>query len=170
MKTINLSFISLILILIGTGCAGVSKKNCAGTDWKQQGVIDGKKGQAATEILKTEKMCQAKKVDFPILAYKEGWVEGVKEYCSPENGFKLSSTGKKVNVVNCPIEYQPSLVESIKKGEEFLKVEKNIVKTEKAKENMKEKRDEVKADISDANKKLDNLKAEKEKMLTPESN
>lgn len=169
-KNTILSISTLIFLIMSIGCSGMSKKDCTATDWKQQGISDGQKGLAAEKILKTEKFCRQKNVDFPIVSYKEGWVEGMKDYCSPENGFKLSSTGKKVNVANCPIEYQPKLVESIKKGEEFLKVEKNIAKLEKTKEKMKAKREDVKDNISETQKELEKLKAEKEKMLTPESN
>ncbi len=161
---------AIFITLISIGCSGVSRSDCSSTDWKQKGVSDGQKGQAAEDILKTEKFCKQKNVDFPIVSYKEGWVDGIKEYCSPENGFKLSSKGKKVNVANCPIEYQPNLVDSIKKGEEYLKVQKNIVKLEKNKENLKEKREDVKDNISENQSELEKLKAEKEKMLTPESN
>lgn len=173
-KSLGFVFIMLSLTLVfftSLGCSGISKKSCSDTDWKQQGITDGNNGKAATDILNTEKSCKEKNADFPILTYKQGWVEGIQVYCSPENGFKLASQGQKLKVENCPIEFQPKLVDSIKKGEEFLKAEKSIARLEKAEEKMKDKRASVKEDISETKKEIEKLKENKEKILSsPEVN
>ncbi len=161
LSSIQTSMVALLALGLLTSCSGFSRKNCEQTDWKQQGVIDGKKGLAAESIMKTEKSCSKKGSEFPISKYKDGWMEGIAVYCSAENGFKLASEGKKVAVNHCPIEFRPALEQNIKLGLEFAGIESKIEKLQKQKASMKDERQDVKEKMSEIENELDTLKAKK---------
>lgn len=163
MKT-SILFTALTLLIFSIGCSGLSKSACTNTNWKEKGVVDGSKGQAAEKILVTEKACSKKGTEFPIVEYKTGWLEGIATYCSPENGFKLSSEGKKVAVENCPIEFRPALLQNIKLGQEYVGVQAKIKSLEKSKSSMKEERQDVKEKLSKINSDLDSLKQKQEEL------
>jgi hypothetical protein len=163
MKNMTL-FTALTILMFSIGCSGLSKSDCTNTNWKEKGVVDGTSGQAAEKILKTEKVCSKKGAEFPITEYKNGWLEGIAVYCSPQNGFKLSSEGKKVDVENCPIEFRPALLQNIKLGQEFAGVESKIKSLEKDKSSMKEEKQDVKEKISKIESELNTLKEKKEEL------
>jgi hypothetical protein len=159
----NIKIISVAILSIGLigGCSGVSKKSCNQTNWKEQGISDGKKGLAAEGILKTEKSCASKGSEFPITEYKDGWMEGIAVYCSPENGFNMAKEGKTLNINNCPIEFRPALEQNIKLGKEFAGVESKIKDLQKQKESMKDDRQDVKEKITEIEKELNTLESKR---------
>jgi hypothetical protein len=160
-KNIKLLLASGFALSLIVGCSGMSKKECTQTNWKEQGVKDGTKGIAAENILKTEKLCAGKGTDFPISEYKDGWMEGIAAYCSPENGFNMAKEGKSLNVTNCPIEYRPAFEQNIKLGQEFAGVESKIKDLKKQRESMKDESQDVKQKISEIEKELDTLQSKK---------
>lgn len=161
LKIAKLGLASTAALFLIAGCSSTSKNDCTGTNWKSQGVVDGKKGINAEKILKTEETCSKKGVEFPITEYKEGWMEGIAVYCAPENGYEMAKKGKSLNVEVCPIEFRPALEENIKKGKEFAAAEAQMKKLEKQKEKLKEKRENQKEEISKIEGKLENLEEKK---------
>lgn len=160
-KNIKMILVSGFALSLIAGCSGISKRDCNQTNWKEQGVNDGKNGLAAENILKTEKMCAGKGTDFPITEYKEGWMEGIAVYCSAENGFNSAKEGKTLNVNNCPIEFRPVVEQNIKLGKEFAGVESKIKDLKKQRESMKDESQDVKEKISEIEKELDTLQSKR---------
>ncbi len=166
-KKLNILSSFSVAVLLGAfiqGCSGVSKNQCMESNWKNKGIEDGKKGLAAEQILETQKVCSKKGMDFPITEYKEGWEQGIADYCAPQNGFNMASKGKDMKVENCPIQFRPALAKNIDLGKKFADAESKIEKLQNESKSLKGDKKDIKQKISDVERELSDLKAQKESL------
>lgn len=74
---------------------------CQATDWWALGFEDGVKGLRADQFGKYRRECAPHGVTANITLYLEGRDEGLYEYCTPQNGYRLGVDGRKFANV-CP--------------------------------------------------------------------
>ena len=71
---------ALCLVLILSGCAGLSEAECRGTDWYQLGKRDGEVYGSRAMIDQYTKSCSAFAVKPDEAQYMVGWADGNMEY------------------------------------------------------------------------------------------
>lgn len=86
-----LGFLSLLGILLSSGCATLSEQACQEGDWYGIGYEDGTKGYEHNRLLEHATAC----LDFGISPnetdYRRGWDVGIAVYCTKESGYKEGS-------------------------------------------------------------------------------
>lgn len=76
------------------GCATMSAQECLSADWRQIGYEDGSQGRAAAFLQQRRSDCLDKANIAPDgRAYEQGRLDGLKLYCTPENGFRIGASG-----------------------------------------------------------------------------
>jgi hypothetical protein len=110
-----LSFCALGL----AGCSTLSVEErtaaCANTDWYRFGVNDGTLGVPVSE--RTERFTDCAELGRPadVASYQAGRAEGLKEYCTAENGYDVGYRGRRYERV-CPPELEPDFLQGYAEG------------------------------------------------------
>lgn len=163
--------LSMFALLMGA-CSTSTKNSCNNNDWKEIGKESGRKGEAADVVMKDQKKCEKLGIDIPLNAYKDGWLEGIDQYCSESNAFELGQDGDKHTVENCPIELQPAFQASYDKGlklkevnKELESVESKIGSVDSKKEKLKDEIEEKRKEINALENKQSDLRSQKENIL-----
>lgn len=169
----------ITLFAFSVAACGTSSKQeyCNTTNWKDMGNKTGLKGQPADVVMKDQKSCAEVGVQIPLVEFKEGWEEGIQQYCSEENAVRLGRSGEKHMSENCPIEYRPKFLAAYEEGVKLKSVNKKIEKVEKQidradaeKEKLKREVDKKRQKISDLESQQSNLKDKKESLLETKQN
>lgn len=94
--------VPLVTFLLGSlsGCASISQEECLLGDWYQLGLADGQDGKK-NYAADYKKDCSEYKVKMDVKAYNQGRDEGLKAYCTYENGVSLGQLNQTYNHV-CP--------------------------------------------------------------------
>jgi hypothetical protein len=88
---------------------------CRATDWASYGQNDGILGVSAAE--RTEKFSDCAALGYPadIAAYQTARAEGLKTYCTVENGYEVGYAGRRYRNV-CPPELEPAFLQGYEQG------------------------------------------------------
>lgn len=102
MRKVPHCIFSLLIIITLSGCAAISKEECLLGDWYQVGLSDGQQGvknKAATY----HKECSKYQAQVDVKRYNDGRNEGLKSFCTYQNGVSHGMSNKTYNNV-CPTE------------------------------------------------------------------
>ncbi len=94
-------FVAMLLSLLVSGCAAMSKKECLNAQWQSVGYEDGAKGNEASRIGEYRKSCAEFNVSPNVGAYMQGRLQGLAQWCTPSNGYYQGTRGAVYNGV-CP--------------------------------------------------------------------
>ncbi len=92
---------ALLLTLLLAGCATMDKSECREADWTMIGLEDGAKGRPLSYISRHRKSCAEYGVSPDLARYKRGHGDGLKQFCTPENGYRIGRAGRSYDNV-CP--------------------------------------------------------------------
>lgn len=92
---------ALLLTLLLAGCATMDKSECREADWMIVGLEDGAKGRPLSYISRHRKSCAEYGVSPDLARYKRGHGDGLKQFCTPENGYRIGRAGRSYDNV-CP--------------------------------------------------------------------
>lgn len=115
----------LLFSFIFSGCASLSKNECANANWDAIGYRDGSRGKSVSRFDTHEKACTKHgfKADFAL--YKDGHQRGLEEvYCKPGNGYRLGLNGRGYNNV-CPAGAAPEFLAAYHYGRDIYKVQRS---------------------------------------------
>jgi Protein of unknown function (DUF2799) len=84
----------LPLLALLPGCATMSKAECMTVDWQTVGYEDGAAGRSGDRIAQHRKACAKHGVTPDLSAYQAGREQGLREYCQPQNGYRLGENGR----------------------------------------------------------------------------
>ena len=106
----------LLSLVFQTGCATLSKEDCAKADWAQIGHDDGAKGKRPEEFLKHRNACATHNIKADVETYQKSWANALlDEYCTEGRGFTLGRTGKIYHKI-CPKEVEYAFLKGYKRG------------------------------------------------------
>jgi hypothetical protein len=120
---------SSILVLLLTGCAGMSQKDCAATDWRTVGYEDGVNGYSGGRIARYRTACSKYGVAPDLAAYQAGREQGLHEFCRPANGYRIGAAGGSYEGV-CPADLEPPFVAAYNAGHELYTLEARVYNTD----------------------------------------
>jgi len=75
------------------GCASMSKNECLYADWQAIGFEDGSVGMPASAVTSRRQSCAKAGVTPDMASYLAGRDQGLTEYCTPGNAFRVGENG-----------------------------------------------------------------------------
>jgi len=120
----------LIISLSFYGCATMKKEECLTVNWYNIGYEDGVKGYKTSRITKHRKSCSKYGVIPNLQSYQIGHTEGLREYCTPHQGYILGLKGRTYNDI-CQGELKNPFQEAYNIGLDTYLFQKAIYKKER---------------------------------------
>ncbi len=111
----NLVLITLCFSLLFGGCSSVSKRDCLNTNWESLGYSDGSRGIHYTQLEKHRQYCAEFKVAPDHEAYRHGWNQGIRNYCTADRGYRLGAAGKEYRNI-CPANISAGYIAGWERG------------------------------------------------------
>ncbi|MGO1246480.1 MAG: DUF2799 domain-containing protein [Oceanisphaera sp.] len=112
-------------VMVLSGCASMTEQECLTANWLEKGVSDGRSGYALTRLNNHHKACAKVGVMPNAQQYKEGRNQGLKHYCTPENGFLQGQQGQAYRQV-CPAKLAPDFLRAFTDGKQLYNATKRI--------------------------------------------
>ena len=84
----------LFMVALLSGCATMSKKECLNANWDAIGYSDGSRGIHYSHLEKRRQSCLEYQVVPDDIAYRHGWDQGIRRYCTSTTGYNLGTAGK----------------------------------------------------------------------------
>lgn len=116
----------LLLFSVG-GCATLNESECRNADWRIIGMEDGVNGKLTSYVGKHRKACAKHDIIPDLVVYRQGYSEGIKQYCTEIKGFEVGKKGANYNGV-CPPELEILFLEGYHFGLKFHTVKNDIKK------------------------------------------
>lgn len=108
--------ILVAFIVAGAGCSsGLTREECQVVDWRSIGYEDGLAGHPQGNISQHRKACAKHGVAMNLAEYRQGWDEGVQQYCQPGNGYRHGRNGRRYSAV-CPPALEPAFLDAYREG------------------------------------------------------
>jgi len=105
--------------LIAAACTVVPPEEraaaCRATDWHQFGYNDGLLGVLSSE--RTQRFADCIELGVPVdtAAYAAGRAEGLRQYCTVQNGYDVGRAGRRYEKV-CPPDLEPGFLQGYDRG------------------------------------------------------
>jgi hypothetical protein len=137
---------ALVASLALGGCASMSKDECLTVDWRTIGFEDGAAGYSGDRIGQHRKACAKHGVTPDLEAYRTGREEGLREYCRPQNGYRLGAQGGSYEGF-CPADLDDAFVNAYQSGRELYGLESRLNNTTYQLESRQRALDGIEQDI-----------------------
>jgi hypothetical protein len=110
--------LALLLSLTATGCATLDKSECREADWGIIGLEDGARGRPLSYIGRHREACAEHGVKLDLALYQRGHTEGLKQFCTADNGFRQGRAGRTYNNA-CPAELNGQFLAGYETGRQL---------------------------------------------------
>lgn len=117
----NIRFVTVFTLfaVIGlSGCASMSKDECAVSDWHAIGFEDGARGYTAERIGNHRKACGKHGISPDFENYQSGRAKGLRQFCQPARGFSVGANGGQYYGV-CPSDLEMDFVDAYNSGHQL---------------------------------------------------
>lgn len=86
---------TLVVVLFAlTSCATLNEEECRSADWRELGHQDGAAGKTMSHIQEHRRACGEHKLPVDEQQWHAGWAQGIRLYCTPENGLLQGKQGR----------------------------------------------------------------------------
>lgn len=110
---------AIITGFVFSGCASLSKEECATADWQAIGYADGSRGDTAARFNSHQKACAEHGYSANFANYKAGHQHGLEEvFCKPRSGYQLGLHGGNYQNV-CPAYLEPEFLDAYHHGRDI---------------------------------------------------
>ena len=135
----------LFIPLFAAGCATLSEKECRSADWHQIGFNDGREGFVRARVEDHSEACSKTGVSVDRDRYFAGREAGLRQYCTPEGGFRAGSEGKSYSEV-CPPALAPAFLSRYEAGKRIYDLRRRIDSLESERRDKERKLDKASSD------------------------
>lgn len=143
----------LVLCLIVSGCASLSKEECANANWDAIGYQDGSRGKPAGRFNTHQKACAGHGYKASFAEYKNGHLRGLKEvFCKPRNGYQLGLRGSGYKNV-CPSELEQAFLAAYHHGRDIHEAQRSYT-------NLNQQLSRLKTELTEVDERLAALRHE----------
>jgi len=116
----------LVIVTISLqGCGTLSPDECQTADWYTIGYQDGLQGRVSRPVAEQPEACAKRDVTARVTRYTQGRDHGLKQFCSPRNGFRLGLEGLPYNGV-CLAGAEQEFLPAYEQGKEIFDSELQI--------------------------------------------
>ena len=135
MEKIKLSILMIITLLMMTGCASISEEQCRIGDWYQLGLEDGRQGKK-NQAANYSGDCAEYKVSVDLEKYNAGRDQGLKSYCSYDNGAFIGGQNASYEHV-CPAELSSEFLAGYVPHKNLAQAESDVQSVERRLSNLR---------------------------------
>ena len=96
----------------------LSRNECQSMDWRIVGYEDGAAGYPGSQIGTHRKACGEYGVTPDFDAYQAGRAEGLREFCTAANGYRIGAAGGQYAAA-CPVEREENFLRAFSEGHEL---------------------------------------------------
>lgn len=132
--------------MILTGCSSMSANECIATDWRTVGYEDGVVGYSGNRIGQYRKACSKHGVAPDLAEYQAGRDQGLREFCKPQNGFRVGARGNGYNGV-CPAELDAAFMGAYETGRQLYTLRSRVGSTQDEISSMRAEMDRIDQDL-----------------------
>lgn len=135
-----IKFCAVVSLVFLWGCGSkpsLSEYQCSAGDWYTVGESDGLKGYSQSRLLAHQNACGPQGVVPDSTAYRQGWTQGIAQFCEPQKGYQQGVAGHSMSKA-CPQPHQASFAQAYDEGRrlyvaryEVRQLENAIAQTEK---------------------------------------
>jgi hypothetical protein len=123
---LKLELLAGTLLLLGlAGCASMNESECLALDWRTVGYEDGVAGYAGDRVAHHRKACGKHGVTPDLDAYQAGREQGLREFCQPDNGYRLGLRGAGL-ASSCPVELKADFQSAYDHGFELYSLRSRV--------------------------------------------
>ena len=117
----------LALACLGlSSCATtLSRNECQSMEWRIVGYEDGAAGQPGSQIGAHRKACAEHGVSPDFDAYQAGRAEGLREFCTATNGYRIGAAGGQYAGA-CPAEREEPFLRAFSEGRELYSLRNRV--------------------------------------------
>jgi len=181
------SILLLATVIFITGCSSISKEECKTGDWNGIGYRDGMSGKPISRVSSYIEECGKAGSTVDRAMYEKGRNEGLKIYCSRENGFNAGKNGSSM-FTECPSNLQSAFMKAYNLGKKVHELKGKLDSVRKDQDELEKKMDDpvttpnertlIRQRLRDLEEKKDSvnreltraeLEAEREMSLAPQS-
>ena len=141
-KAMALGLISAVAL---GGCTTLSREECLIGDWYELGARDGAAGYSTERLAEHRQACSEYRIRPDREAYRAGWQDGIRDYCTPQRGFSEGRKGASYDGV-CPPSLERSFVRQYQIGRELYQQDLRIQDLERERERERRKEEHRKKD------------------------
>ena len=88
------TLLAMALALALASCASMEPDQCRAADWLRVGQSDGARGDNPNSIAAYTEDCAQVGIRPDAGRYRQGWDIGIKDFCTPRNGWRAGTTGQ----------------------------------------------------------------------------
>lgn len=114
-----------LIALLLSGCASLSETECRSGDWYGVGLVDGQNGAPLSRLSDHREACAEFGISIDGDRYRAGRDEGLRSYCTPENGVHVGRSGATYHNV-CPAELAGEFMRQYRFGYTIWEVEQAL--------------------------------------------
>lgn len=116
----NVKHLAVVTLVIGatlalSNCQTLNEDQCSVTDWRILGGTDGAAGRAQDYVARHQEACTKYGIPVDVPAWRSGWQEGIRRYCTPYNGLDVGRRGSSY-ANSCPADLAVSFREAYDTG------------------------------------------------------
>ncbi len=100
------------------GCGSkpsLSEYQCSAGDWYTVGQSDGLNGYGQSRLLAHQNACGPQGVVPDSKAYRQGWAQGIAQFCEPQKGYQRGVEGQAMSNA-CPQQHQAAFAQAYDEG------------------------------------------------------
>ncbi|OIO67121.1 MAG: hypothetical protein AUJ56_10900 [Zetaproteobacteria bacterium CG1_02_49_23] len=101
--------VSMLLMSTFFGCATMSKTDCENADWRAIGYNEGGRGIHYSNVARHSESCGKYQITPNESAYRQGWEEGIRRYCSSDTGYRIGVSGNPFPNI-CPADVEANFL------------------------------------------------------------
>jgi hypothetical protein len=115
----------ILLVALGlSACAAMDEATCRQGYWFGAGIRDGQQG-ATSQTSEYAKACSEYGVSVGLSDYQRGYQQGLLNYCTPENGYRVGRAGSSYRNV-CAPHLQADFLREYQRGYDHYRLEQDI--------------------------------------------
>lgn len=119
---------STAVLLVLAGCGSMSRNECLTVDWRTVGYEDGVAGYSGDRIGQHRKACAKYGVSTDLQLYQQGRESGLREFCTPTNGYRIGVQGGGYAGV-CPANLEPAFLAAFDSGHQLYSLQARVNNT-----------------------------------------
>ncbi|MDR2299977.1 MAG: DUF2799 domain-containing protein [Comamonas sp.] len=116
-----------------SACAGMDAQECKDTDWAYLGQLDAMDGKQdiTTRAKRHFRACKDNGVQMDVRAYQQGWMQGLRGFCTAESGKAFAEAGRKYQYGYCPAQVEPAFLQGYGPVRERLDMQEEMAQLER---------------------------------------